>query len=216
MRPAAPTSFDVAIWFLERARAEDSYLQPRKLQCLLFLAQAHFAIANAGRKLMPSVFVFDHAGPMDPNIYRALEYGRPNFTETPLLDEVTGFLATLWQRYGAFEAEDLYRSIADHGENELAVQQCDGSEIGIDAMQRMLAKARQPASSPQKPAAELLAPEPAAPEPTAELLAPEPRAPEPAAPELPQTRFMVSRTGRHVAVEKWVPGAAPAAKTPSS
>ena len=96
------------------------------------------------------------------------------------------------------------------------MQQCDGSEIGIDAMQRMFAKARQPASSPQKPAAVLLAPEPAAPEPTAELLAPEPRAPEPAAPELPQTRFMVSRTGRHVAVEKWVPGAAPAAKTSSS
>jgi uncharacterized phage-associated protein len=202
MRPAVPTSFDVAIWFLERARAEDSHLQPRKLQCLLFLAQAHFAVANAGCKLMPSVFVFDHAGPMDSNIYRALEFGRPNFTETPLPDKVTGFLAALWQRYGAREAEDLYRLILEQGENELAVKQCDGSEIGIDAMQRMFAEARQPAASPERPAPE--------------LPAPELPAPEWPAPELPQTRFMVSPTGRHVTVEKWVPGVKPAVKSPGS
>ena len=39
MKSAAATSLDVAVWFLDRARVEDTYLQPRKLQCLLFLAQ---------------------------------------------------------------------------------------------------------------------------------------------------------------------------------
>ena len=120
MRPATASSFDVAIWFLERARAEDTYLQPRKLQCLLFLAQAHFAAANGGRKLMPSVFICDHAGPMDPNVYRALEHGRPEISEMPLGEEVATFLAAIWQRYGARDAVALDRLIVERGADELS------------------------------------------------------------------------------------------------
>ena len=72
MRPAAPTSFDIAIWFLDRARAEDTYVQPRMLQCLLFLAQAHYAAAHEGRPLMPAFFVVDDSGPLDPNVHKTL------------------------------------------------------------------------------------------------------------------------------------------------
>ena len=82
MIPASATSLDVAVWFLDRARADDTYLQPRKLQCLLFLAQAHFAAAYGGRPLMPSFFIVDEGGPMDPNLYRILENGRPDFIQT--------------------------------------------------------------------------------------------------------------------------------------
>ena len=185
MRPATASSFDVAIWLLERARAEDTYLQPRKLQCLLFLAQGHFAAANGGSKLMPSVFVCDHAGPMDPNVYRALEHGRPEISEMPLDEPAATFVAAIWQRYGTLDAAALDRLIAERGADELAVQQRDGSEIGIEAMQRMFASPPEPQSQP-------------AARPTA------------------QPRVMVSQSGRQVAVEKWVPGAAPAAKTSSS
>jgi hypothetical protein len=104
MRPATPNSFDVAIWLLERARSEDTYLQPRKLQCLLFLAQAHFAAAYKGRVLMPSFFIMDDAGPIDPNLYRALENGRPEVSEKPLDEEIVVFLDAVWRRYREADA----------------------------------------------------------------------------------------------------------------
>lgn len=138
--PAAATSFDIAIWFMERARADDSYLQPRKLQSLMFLAQAHFAAAYAGRKLMPSVFIFDEGGPMDPNIYRAFEHGRPMITETPLARELLVFLDAIWRRYADSDALRLDQIIAKRGAAEVAIQRRDGSEITIEAMRRMFSK----------------------------------------------------------------------------
>ena len=51
--PATSSIFDVAHWFVERARFEDSYLQAQKLQRLLWLAQGHYAATYHGRKLMP-------------------------------------------------------------------------------------------------------------------------------------------------------------------
>lgn len=122
---------------MERARTEDNYLQPRKLQSLMFLAQAHFAAAYGGRRLMPSVFVFDEGGPLDPNVYRAFEHGRPVITETPPGREVLVFLDAIWRRYGDADALRLDQLIARRGEGEEAVRRRDGSEIDLAAMRRM-------------------------------------------------------------------------------
>ena len=48
MQAAVKSCFDVAILILDRARAEDSYLQPRKLQHMLFFAQGRYAGAWQG------------------------------------------------------------------------------------------------------------------------------------------------------------------------
>jgi len=59
-------AFDVAFFFADTALAENEYLQPQKLQGLLFLSQAYFAVAFEGRKLMPAVFVADERRPLEP------------------------------------------------------------------------------------------------------------------------------------------------------
>ena len=53
---AVESTIDVALWFLNRASAEDSYIQAQKLQRLLYLAQGCYAQEYYGRKLMPAVF----------------------------------------------------------------------------------------------------------------------------------------------------------------
>lgn len=143
MTPASATSLDVAVWFLDRARADDSYLQPRKLQCLLFLAQAHFAAAYGGRPLMPSFFVVDEGGPMDPNLYRVLEGGRPEFAQTPLGEEIIVFLEAVWRRYRDSDALRLDQIIARRGAHEEAVRRRDRSEVSLGAMRRMFGGDRQ-------------------------------------------------------------------------
>lgn len=140
MGPAAKTSFDIADWYMERARAENTYLQPRKLHCLLFLAQGHFAAAYEGRRLMPSVFIVDHAGPMDPNMYRAYENGRPDVTKSSLDQTTEVFLDAIWRQYGGADAGDLNDIINEFGAGEPAVRNADGAELEIDAMCRMFAK----------------------------------------------------------------------------
>ena len=140
MGPAAKTSFDIADWYMERARAENTHLQPRKLHCLLFLAQGHFAAAYEGRRLMPSVFVIDHAGPMDPNIYRAYENGRPEVTKSGLDQATEVFLDAIWRQYGGSDTGVLNDIVSEFGAEEPAVRSADGAEIDIDAMCRMFAK----------------------------------------------------------------------------
>lgn len=151
MHPATATSFDVAIWFLDRARAEDSYLQPRKLQCLLFLAQAHYAVAYEGRALMPAFFVFDHGGPVDPNMYRALENGRPNVIQSPIEEEVIVFLEAVWRRYRDADALRLDQIISRKGAAEEAIASRDGRPVDIEAMRRMFGatKGGKPSSGPK-------------------------------------------------------------------
>ncbi len=139
MKPAAATSLDVAVWFLDRARIEDTYLQPRKLQCLLFLAQAHFVVLHKGRRLMPSIFLFDEGGPMEPNLYRVFEAGRPTFLESELDEFVLTFLDAIWRRYAMMDAMRLDQVIARRGKGEPVIERRDGSEIGPAAMRRMFA-----------------------------------------------------------------------------
>ena len=140
MGPAAKTTFDIADWYMERARAENTHLQPRKLHCLLFLAQGHFAAAYEGRRLMPSVFIVDHAGPMDPNIYRAYENGRPDVAKTGLDETTEVFLDAIWRQYGGADAGALNEIISEFGADEPAVGNADGDELDIDAMCRMFVK----------------------------------------------------------------------------
>lgn len=142
MRPAASTSFDIAIWFLDRARAEDTYLQPRMLHCLLFLAQAHFAASHDGQPLMPAFFIVDDSGPLDPNVHRALQNGRPDFDQSPLAPEIVTFLAAVWKRYGSADALRLDQLIARRGAHEEAVYNRDQSEVTLFAMQRMFGAGR--------------------------------------------------------------------------
>ena len=59
-------AFDIAFWFADTALNENEYLQPQKLQRLLFIAQAYYTVAFNGRKLMPAVFIAEEMGPIEP------------------------------------------------------------------------------------------------------------------------------------------------------
>ena len=56
---AVSSTFDVVVWFTDRALNDGEYLQPTKLHRLMYLAQGYFAVAYRGEKLMPATFVVD-------------------------------------------------------------------------------------------------------------------------------------------------------------
>ena len=54
---ASESVFDVAEWFLDTALNDGEYLQPMKMQYLMFLAQGYYAALTKGQRLIPSVFI---------------------------------------------------------------------------------------------------------------------------------------------------------------
>ena len=101
MRAAAASSFDVAAWLLARAHRERRRLPPLAMQRLLYLAQAHFAAATGGQRLMPSVFVATTKGPIEPNLARIADFGSPIIAVAKLPKPVTDFLDGIWAAFAA-------------------------------------------------------------------------------------------------------------------
>ncbi|TVR99053.1 MAG: hypothetical protein EA406_04950 [Rhodospirillales bacterium] len=142
MPAACKTAFEVAFWFLDAALNDNEYLQPQKLQRLMFFAQAYFGALHGGRKLMPAVFVADELGPLEPNVHLALSRGRPDLqVDVCLPDEALTTLKGIWRRFGHHSSERLsclaresraYREAREHGL---------GSELAFDAMCQGVAEA---------------------------------------------------------------------------
>ncbi len=184
--PAAPSSFDVAYWFIDRALDDDEYLQPQKLHRLMYLAQAYFAVAYNGRMLMPAIFVADEFGPIEPNVFRACAIQRPAIEARALPELVTHFLEGVWRRFGQHSAEFLSRQMSGHPPYGAALAAGVGTEISLKAMAAFYGKKPAPAS--QEPAAAMAPP-------VDQVLRP---------------RLMRSQDGSPVSVQKWMPRA----KTP--
>jgi uncharacterized phage-associated protein len=129
MVPAVRSTLDVALWLMARADSAVERLQPDKLQRLLYLAQAHYAGAHEGAKLMPAVFLATELGPLEPNIFYLLQGGEPKMVYADPSGAVEEFLMGLWDRYGPRPAEDLLTTIAADGAYALALKAGRNTEI---------------------------------------------------------------------------------------
>ena len=135
MPTAAKSAFDVAFNFADKALGKNEYLQPQKLQRLMFLAQCAYSGRHRGRQLMPAVFVADELGPVEPNIHLAFSKGRPDIDVDPWLPEdAQAVLDDVWHRFGHCSTEHLTRVTMDTLAYRLARQRGSGSEIDLDMM----------------------------------------------------------------------------------
>lgn len=113
--PAVASTFDVVYWFNDQALNDAEYLQPLKLQRLLFMAQAYYAVANKGQRLFPSIFIAHETGPIEPNIYRLFEGENKPYLDARLIpEEIEAFLDDIWRRFGSHSGEHLSRVIMMH------------------------------------------------------------------------------------------------------
>ncbi len=134
-------AFDVAFFFADTALAENEYLQPQKLQGLMFLAQAYYAVAYKGRKLMPAIFVADERGPLEPNVYVAFSKGRPEIDADLFLPhEVESFLDAIWRRFGHFSTEKIITMGKDTTAFKRARKKGNRAEIEIVDMRLSFAR----------------------------------------------------------------------------
>jgi uncharacterized phage-associated protein len=108
MPSAVNSVFDIAFWFTDRALNDNEYLQPLKLQYLLYLSQSYYGAAYNGRKLFPAIFVAEIGGPVEPSVHRAWARERPNFEGIVVLsDDIKVFSDSIWRRFGHHSSEHL-------------------------------------------------------------------------------------------------------------
>ena len=143
MPAAVESAFDVAFWFSDMALNENEYLQPQKLHRLMFLAEAYYAVAYSGCRLMPAVFVAEEFGPIEPTIYKAFTKGRPEVDVDLIVPEdVESFLRSIWRRFGHHSTERLTRITNETEAYREASRRGLRAEIGHDSMRRSFAGAQ--------------------------------------------------------------------------
>ena len=138
------SAFDVALWFCDTALEHNEYLQPQKLQRLLFLSQAYFSLIYTSGKLMPAHFVADEMGPIEPNIFKSFTKGRPAVEgELFMPTEVADFLVNIWRRFGHHSVEHLTRLVKKSPAYTNAFKKGARAEITLTAIRLAFARAEE-------------------------------------------------------------------------
>lgn len=185
MHAAVRSTFDVVAWFTDRALNDGEYLQPQKLHHLLFLAQAYYAVAHRGARLMPTIFVAEETGPLVPDVARVLTGSRSYVESEPMTIGIEDFLDSVWRRFGSHTSDFLGRQICAHPPFAMAAKKGRRSEITLEAMVDYYgAPLRSSAANDGAP-------------PLSHVLRP---------------KVMRSHTGRPVSVQRWAPPSASAKK----
>lgn len=132
MVPATRSGIDVSFWLLERAASERIAMSLPKLRWLLYLAQAHYAIARDGAKLMPATFLVGDDGPIEPTLDLVFQAGIENPWSPALSETAEAFLEGFWKRFGALPAIALHKLVVGDPAWRKAQENGPGSEIAVD------------------------------------------------------------------------------------
>ena len=132
--PPVDSVFDAAEWFLDTALNDGEYLQPMKMQYLMFLAQGYYAALTKGKRFIPSVFLATERGPVEPNSYRLYSSERPVLPARRMNKVTSSFLQTIWARFGAYSPDYIYRLISTHLPYVEAFVAGEKSEISLSSM----------------------------------------------------------------------------------
>lgn len=128
------SAFAAAEWFLDAASRDGEYLQPMKMQYLMFLAQGYYATITHGKRFFPAVFIATDRGPVEPNTFCVYATARPSLERTDISRESLSFLETIWRKFGAYSANGLFKILAGHAPYAHAFGIGEGCEISLEEM----------------------------------------------------------------------------------
>lgn len=132
MVPATRSGIDVSFWLLERAATERIAMSLPKLRWLLYLAQAHYAIAREGAKLMPATFLVGEDGPIEPTLDLVFQAGIENPWSPSLSETAEAYLDGFWKRFGALPAIALHKLVVGDPAWRRAQENGPGSEVHVE------------------------------------------------------------------------------------
>lgn len=134
---AVSSSIEVAYWFMLRFQEKNDYLQPYKLQRLLYLSQAYYVALKEGVYLFPSLFLADELGPLDAGVYNVFQYGIPPLENPRFTGDVETFLQAIIRRFGGRSAQALMDIIHKDNVYRKIYEKTPGSVIPLEMLHRV-------------------------------------------------------------------------------
>ncbi len=134
MRPAIRSTFDIVAWLEERSAQTGAVLKPPYLMKMLYLSQVVYASEHNGAKLMPATFLSTDAGPIEPDLFLALEQGIALDNAVSPADHVEAVLLAVWEAYGKAKPEELGKALSSDTAIRAASKRGRNSEILLDEM----------------------------------------------------------------------------------
>lgn len=134
MRPAIRSTFDIVAWFEEKSEASGSALKPNILMQMLYVSQALYASEHNNAKLMPATFLATDAGPIEPDLFLALEQGISVAEAVSPADHVEEVLTAVWDVFGNAEPEIVKAALSKDSAIKSAIKRGRNSEIQIEEM----------------------------------------------------------------------------------
>ncbi len=110
---ATQSAIEVAYWFFDQAEKDGLYIEDERLQHLLVLSQVHYAVSYNMEMLMPSLFVCENSGFVEPTLKLIFAQGRPFMPQAKLSAKVIAFLKEIWKKYGKLPLRDLTRIVKE-------------------------------------------------------------------------------------------------------
>jgi len=161
MRPAIRSTFDIISWLDNQCQQTGTVLPPSILMKLLYLAQALYAADNKKAKLMPATFLATDVGPIEPDLFLALEAGvkiADAVSPSPAVEET---LTAVWEAYSnlddtqfdaVFDADVALKTAKARGRNcEILVGEMAGAYPGgMSALNGSSLVSKFPDGSPYK------------------------------------------------------------------
>ncbi|GLQ07090.1 hypothetical protein [Sneathiella chinensis] len=134
MRPAIRSTFDVVSWLEIQGERTGNVIRPQSLMRLLYLAQALYAARHKGAKMMPATFLATRVGPIEPDLFIALEQGVRASDPIQPSAAVEAVLNEMWQACGARTVEELDLILDRDRAIEAALGRGRNSEVQIKEM----------------------------------------------------------------------------------
>ncbi len=134
MRPAARSTFDILFWFQEQARQSGRAEDFAFLQKQLYFSQAVFAFLQNERKLMPATFLATDVGPIEPDVFTALDQGLTLSSAVPPSQEVQEVLTFVWKICAEKTASELDLILSQDPAMRAAKSRGRNSEIDLKEM----------------------------------------------------------------------------------
>lgn len=124
----------VAEYFISRSYKEDKIITNKKLQKLLYYAQAWFLVLNNKKLFDDKIEAWLH-GPAIPYVYhqyksfgfKAIKKDIDNSLIKSIPSEVGVFLNNIWKIYGKFDAD--YLAVLSHKEEPWQLARADSGEF---------------------------------------------------------------------------------------
>lgn len=134
MRPATRSTFDILCWLKNQSWTSDKASEAPFQLKLLYLAQALYAASNKQRKLMPATFLTTAAGPIEPDIFLALENNLTIGNPLPPSAEVGAYLSSFYADFKDMGQTDIDFILSKDTAIRSAMARGRNSEISVSDM----------------------------------------------------------------------------------